>query len=95
MKNYIIKLKLLYVFIIITIGFSITTEDIYDNSWALVIGIDKYQNVKKLNYAVDDDSDFRFLLNIGYDINDLMNENNENLLDGLAIGFGFQVVGVD
>ena len=95
MKNYIIKLKLFYVFIIVTIGFSITTEDIYDNSWALVIGIDKYQNVKKLNYAVDDDSDFRFLLNIGYDINDLMNENNENLLDGLAIGFGFQVVGVD
>ena len=37
----------------------------------------------------------RFLINIGYDINDLMNENNEKLLDGLAIGFGFQVVGVD
>ena len=88
-------MKVFYLFILISIGFSITTEDIYDNSWALVIGIDKYQNVKKLNYAVDDDSDFRFLLNIGYDINDLMNENNENLLDGLAIGFGFQVVGVD
>ena len=43
----------------------------------------------------DDDSDFRFLLNFGYDINDLINENNENLLNGLAIGFGFQVVGVD
>jgi hypothetical protein len=43
----------------------------------------------------DDDSDFRFLLNFGYDINDLINENNENLLSGLAIGFGFQVVGVD
>ena len=54
MKNYIIKLKLLYVFIIFTFGFSITTEDIYDNSWALIIGIDKYQNVQKLNYAVDD-----------------------------------------
>ena len=43
----------------------------------------------------DDDSNFRFLLNFGYDINDLINENNEKLLNGLAIGFGFQVVGVD
>ena len=62
MKNYIIKLKLLYVFIIITIGFSITTEDIYDNSWALIIGIDKYQNVQKLNYAVDDAESIKEIL---------------------------------
>ena len=63
MKNYIIRLKLLYVFIIFTIGFSITTEDIYDNSWALIIGIDKYQNVKKLNYAVDDAESIKEILN--------------------------------
>ena len=31
-----------------------TTDDIYDNSWALIIGIDKYQNVQPLNYAVKD-----------------------------------------
>ena len=62
MKNYIIKLKLLYVFIIVTIGFSITTEDIYDNSWALIIGIDKYQNVQKLNYAVDDAESIKEIL---------------------------------
>ena len=31
-----------------------TTEDIYDNSYALIIGIDKYQNVQNLNYAVKD-----------------------------------------
>ena len=43
----------------------------------------------------DDDSDFRFLLSFGYDINELINENNDNLLNGLAIGFGFQFVGVD
>ena len=61
MQNYIIKLKLLYVFII-TIGFSITTEDIYDDSWALIIGIDKYQNVKKLNYAVDDAESIKEIL---------------------------------
>ena len=35
-------------------GLSITTEDIYDNSYALIIGIDKYENVKPLNYAVKD-----------------------------------------
>ena len=31
-----------------------TTQDIYDDSWALIIGIDKYQNVEPLNYAVSD-----------------------------------------
>ena len=35
-------------------GFAITTEDIYDNSYALIIGINEYQNVKKLSYAVND-----------------------------------------
>ena len=35
-------------------GLAITTEDIYDNSWALIIGIDKYESVQKLNYAVKD-----------------------------------------
>ena len=33
---------------------ALTTEDIYDNSWALIIGIDKYENVKNLDYAVED-----------------------------------------
>ena len=32
----------------------ITREDIYDDSWALLIGIDKYQNIKGLDYAVKD-----------------------------------------
>ena len=33
---------------------AVTTEDIYDNSYALIIGIDKYENVQNLNYAVKD-----------------------------------------
>ena len=33
---------------------AVTTEDIYDNSYALIIGIDKYENVQPLNYAVKD-----------------------------------------
>ena len=49
--------------LLFTIGFSITTEDIYDNSWALIIGIDKYQNVQKLNYAVDDAESIKEILN--------------------------------
>jgi hypothetical protein len=35
-------------------GFAVTTADIYDNSYALIIGIDKYENVQNLNYAVKD-----------------------------------------
>ena len=35
-------------------GLALTTDDIYDNSYALIIGIDKYQNVQHLNYAVKD-----------------------------------------
>ena len=35
-------------------GLAVTSDDIYDNSWALVIGIDKYQKARPLNYAVRD-----------------------------------------
>ena len=35
-------------------GLAVTTDDIYDNSYALIIGIDKYENVRPLNYAVKD-----------------------------------------
>jgi len=35
-------------------GLAIESDDIYDNSWALIIGIDKYENVQNLNYAVKD-----------------------------------------
>ena len=35
-------------------GLAVSAEDIYENSWALVIGIDKYQNIPGLDYAVKD-----------------------------------------
>ena len=47
----------MYKFLLILLfayGLALTTEDIYDNSYALIIGIDKYQNVPNLNYAVKD-----------------------------------------
>ena len=40
--------------LLFTYGLAVTTDDIYDNSWALIIGIDKYENVQNLNYAVKD-----------------------------------------
>ena len=43
-------------------GLAITTDDIYDNSYALIIGIDKYENVQNLDYAVDDANSIRSLL---------------------------------
>ena len=44
------------------ISFAISTNDIYDDSWALIIGIDKYENVQKLNYAVDDAESIKDIL---------------------------------
>ena len=35
-------------------GLAVTTEDIYDNSWAVIIGIDDYHNHSNLQYAVED-----------------------------------------
>ena len=46
--------RLIILLLIVGCVFALTTEDIYDNSYALIIGIDKYQNVQPLNYAVKD-----------------------------------------
>ena len=43
-------------------GLALTTDDIYDNSYALVIGIDKYENVRSLDYAVKDAVDIQSML---------------------------------
>ena len=48
-------------------GLALTTADIYDNSWALIIGIDKYENVQKLNYAVDDAESIKDILINSFD----------------------------
>jgi len=41
---------------ILTVGFSLDlkNEDVYNNSWALIVGINDYENVRGLNYAVED-----------------------------------------
>ena len=33
---------------------ALTTDEIYDNSWALINGIIKYENVQKLDFAAND-----------------------------------------
>ena len=35
-------------------GLAVTTEDIYDNSYALIIGINSYENFQQLNYPSHD-----------------------------------------
>jgi len=44
----------IFLILLFTYGLAITNEHIYDNSYALIIGIDKYENAQNLNYAVKD-----------------------------------------
>ena len=55
-------MKKLISIIIVGCALAVTTDDIYDNSYALIIGIDKYDNVKNLDYAVDDANSIKSLL---------------------------------
>ena len=40
--------------LLFAVVFSITKEDVYDDSWAVIIGIDKYKYSDPLKYAVND-----------------------------------------
>tara|TARA_B100001971_G_C17726655_1_gene303868 strand:- start:32 stop:511 length:480 start_codon:yes stop_codon:yes gene_type:complete len=53
--------------LLVAYGLAVTTEDIYDNSWALIIGINKYANVQNLNYAVNDAKSIQSILVKNYD----------------------------
>jgi uncharacterized caspase-like protein len=48
-------------------GLAVTTEDIYDNSYALIIGIGKYENVQNLDYAVKDAVSIQHILVNSFD----------------------------
>jgi len=48
--------------LLFAVGLAVTTADIYDNSYALIIGIDKYENVRSLDYAVKDAEDIQSML---------------------------------
>ena len=53
---------IIYFFCLAGLTLAIETNEIYDNSWALVVGINKYENVRPLNYAVDDASAIKNVL---------------------------------
>ena len=58
----------------------------YSDSWALIIGINDYQNVKPLNYAVADAKDIKELLINEFDFpeeNIQILLNKEATLDGI------------
>ena len=52
--------------LLIAHSFAITTDEIYDNSWALIVGINNYENVQDLNYAVEDALAIKNLLIYNY-----------------------------
>ena len=47
-----IQIGLVFITIVFTID--LKNEDVYDNSWALIVGINDYEHVPGLNYAVED-----------------------------------------
>jgi flagellar motor protein MotB len=82
--------KLLFI-ILLSFTYTISSHDIYDNSWALIIGIDKYDNVRELNYAVKDAESIREILSTSFDfpvenITILKNKNatKQNILKSLS-----------
>ena len=99
--------KIFTLFLLFSFSYSIETEgindeslindkfkfiqDIYFESWALIIGINKYQNVEPLTYAVNDAEAVRLMLieNYGFkneNITYIIDEDatKENILDGFS-----------
>jgi len=77
--------------LLFAIGLAVTTDDIYDNSYALIIGINEYQNVQPLNYAVNDAFSIASMLINSYDfpennISLLLNENatKSNIIEAIS-----------
>ena len=46
--------KIILLILSYNLTFAITADQIYNQSWALIIGIDEYKNVKNLDYASND-----------------------------------------
>jgi len=70
---------------------SLNREDIYDDSWAVIIGIDNYQNLSNLDYAVEDAKAIKELLITKFDYSEenvklLLNEeaNKMNIVNVIS-----------
>ena len=75
------KLRYLYILISFLISSNLSTDDVYDTSWALVIGINNYEFIEDLPYSVDDAIAIKNMLINHYDF---PRENVTVLLDGDA-----------
>ena len=72
MKSYRIILNIIIILFPLALAFGDKTEkanekfnfinEIYNESWALIIGINKYENVNRLNFAVNDANVIKKLL---------------------------------
>ena len=65
-------------------------KNIYNDSWALIIGINKYQNAPRLNYAEKDARDFKDLLSKNYGFkenNIIMMLSKEATKNNILAGF--------
>jgi antitoxin component YwqK of YwqJK toxin-antitoxin module len=73
-------------------------DDIYDNSWAVIIGIDKYENLSNLDYAVEDAKSVKTMLvdkfdyqeeNVKFLVNDDANKTNiVNVISDVSLKAG-------
>ena len=63
-------------------GLALTTDDIYDNSYALIIGIDNYNHVSNLDYAVKDANSIATLLRDNFNF---PSNNIKTLLNNMII----------
>jgi len=76
-------------------GLAITTDDIYDNSYALIIGINEYENTMNLNYAVNDAQSIQSLLVDGFGFkeeNTILLLNEDATKDGILTSL-MQILG--
>ena len=84
------KLRYLYILAGFLISTNIDIDDVYDDSWALIIGINNYDFIEDLNYSIDDASDIKNMLINDFDF---PRENVVVLLDGDAgVYFVFMTV---
>ena len=67
----LINRSYLHFILLLTICSIIFSSDIYNNSWAVIVGIDEYtgEGLKELHYAVNDAEDIRKVLIEYHNIN--------------------------
>ena len=69
----------IYLILLFSLSYSVSTSDIYDNSWALIIGIDEYEHVQNLSYAVKDAQSVRSMMidQFGFPEDNVISLSNE------------------